>query len=126
MMLLILKSKTGDYIFCDCWQKAQKAAEVYVTTVKLWKLETDHKPADSVIDMAVTMGIELLNENQYRALQKLGTFDVKTSSWLKTRETIRKLGGAIFGDYGYDTVFEYHNGAQSYYTARGFRGLLRI
>src|SRR5690606_15875771 len=86
----------------------------------------EYKPADSAVNMANAMGVELLNEEQYRALQKLGNFDTKTSSWLKTPDDIRKLGGAIFGDYRYATVFIYHNGAESYYAARGFRGLLMV
>jgi hypothetical protein len=86
----------------------------------------EHKPENSVIDMAAAMGIELLTEEQYRELQKLGNFDAKTSSWVKTPSEIRKLGGAIFADFRYGTVFVYHNGAESYYSARGFRGLLRV
>ena len=86
----------------------------------------EHKPENNAIDMAAAMGIELLTEEQYRELQKLGKFDLKTSSWVKTPADIRKLGGAIFCDRRYDTVFLYHNGAESYYAARGFRGMLRI
>jgi hypothetical protein len=86
----------------------------------------EHKPADSAVNMAATMGVELLTEEEYRALQKLGKFDTKTSSWVKTPDDIRKLGGALFCDRRYDTVFLYHNGAESYYAARGFRGSLRV
>ena len=86
----------------------------------------ENKPANNAMDVAAAMGIELLNEEEYRELQKFGPFDAKTSSWLKTPPAIRMFGGAIFGDYRYGTVFVYHNGAQSYYAARGFRGLLRV
>ncbi|MEX0773306.1 MAG: DUF4256 domain-containing protein, partial [Balneolales bacterium] len=90
------------------------------------ELRKEHKPENNAIDMAAVMGIELLREEQYRELQKLGNFDTKTSSWLITPSEIRKLGGAIFGDFRYGNVFVYHNGAQSYYGARGFRGSLRV
>jgi hypothetical protein len=86
----------------------------------------EHKPKNSAVGMATEMGIDLLTETQYRGLQQLGKFDTKTSSWLKTPEKIRKLGGAIFGDFRFDTVFVYHNGVQSYYAGRGFRGVLRV
>jgi len=88
--------------------------------------QKEHKPVNSAMDMAAEMGIEMLNENQYRQLQELGPFDRKTSSWIETPDDIRKLGGALFCDYRYETVFVYHNSTQSYYAARGFRGLLRI
>ena len=94
--------------------------------VKHWSLEKKHKPDNNAIDMAKDMGVDLLTEEQYRELQKLGQFDLKTSSWVKTPEDIRKLGGAIFCDRRYGHVFVYHNGAESYYGARGFRGLLRV
>jgi hypothetical protein len=99
---------------------------VFVTNREAWESRREHKPADNAIDMAAVMGIELLTDEQYRKLQELGKFDTKTSSWLKTPADIRKLGGAIFGDYRYGKVFVYHNGAESYYAARGFRGSLRL
>ncbi|MFZ1331886.1 MAG: DUF4256 domain-containing protein, partial [Flavobacteriales bacterium] len=91
-----------------------------------WESRKEHKPKNTAMDLASEIGIELLTEEEYRDLQKLGPFDQKTSSWLKTPEKIRKLGGAIFGDYRFGTVFVYHNGAESYYGARGFRGVLRV
>lgn len=105
--------------------KAQKAVEVYATTM-LHQARKEHKPSDSAVNMANEMGIELLNEVQYRELQKLGEFDLKTSSWIQTPDHIRQLDGALFCDRRYNTVFVYHNGAQSYYAARGFRGLLKV
>jgi hypothetical protein len=118
--------KTGEYIFADC--SAESPAGRYNLCYDREALDSrkEAKPKDSAMDMAVAMGIELLTEEQYRQLQKLGNFDTKTSSWLKTPAEIRKLGGAIFADRRYDHVFVYHNGASSYYGARGFRGALRV
>jgi hypothetical protein len=118
--------KTGEYIFCDCSAESPKDRRSICYDHEALEERKEHKPDDSAIEMAATMGIELLTEEQYRQLQQLGNFDLKTSSWLKTPAAIRKLGGAIFGDRRYDTVFVYHNGASSYYAARGFRGLLRV
>jgi hypothetical protein len=118
--------KTDEYIFYDC--SAESPAERRSVCYDGEALESrkEHKPKNSAIDMAAAMGIELLTEEQYRELQKFESFDLKTSSWVKTPDNIRKLGGAIFCDRRYNTVFLYHNGAESYYAARGFRGLIRI
>lgn len=118
--------KTGEYLFYDCAAESPKGRRSLCYDRKALDSRKEHKPADSAMDMATAMGIELLNEEQYRALQKLGKFDTKTSSWIITPPDIRKLGGALFGDYRYGTVFVYHNGAESYYAARGFRGSLRV
>ena len=118
--------KTGEYFFYDCAAESPKGRRSVCYDREGWESRKDHRPENTAMDMAAEMGIELLTEDQYRELQKLGTFDAKTSSWLKTPADIRKLGGAIFGDYRYATVFVYHNGAQSYYAARGFRGVLRV
>ena len=118
--------KTGEYIFCDCSAESPKGRRSLCYDREALDKRKEYKPENTVIDVANAMGIELLTEEQYRELQQLGSFDAKTSSWLKTPEKIRKLGGAIFGDFRYDTVFVYHNGADSYYAARGFRGLLRV
>lgn len=118
--------KTGEYLFYDCAAESPKGRRSLCYDRKALDSRKEHKPVDSAMDMATAMGIELLNEEQYRALQKLGKFDTKTSSWIITPPDIRKLGGALFGDYRYGTVFVYHNGAESYYAARGFRGSLRV
>jgi hypothetical protein len=118
--------KTGEYIFYDCSAESPKGRRSICYDHEALEERKEHKPDDSAIEMTSTMGIELLTEEQYRELQQLGNFDLKTSSWLKTPAAIRKLGGAIFGDRRYDTVFVYHNGAPSYYAARGFRGSLRV
>ena len=118
--------KTGEFIFYDCSVESPKDRRSLCYDRQAWESRKEHKPANNVIDVADAMGIELLTEEQYRELQKLGEFDLKTSSWVKTPVEIRKLGGAIFCDRRYDTVFTYHNGADSYYAARGFRGLLRV
>jgi hypothetical protein len=118
--------KTGEYIFYDCSADSPKGRRSLCYDRKALDARKENKPKDSVIDMATAMGIELLTEEQYRALQKFGNFDTKTSSWLVTPPDIRKLGGAIFADYRYGTIFVYHNGADSYYAARGFRGSLRV
>ncbi|MES2811260.1 MAG: DUF4256 domain-containing protein [Bacteroidota bacterium] len=118
--------KTDEYIFFDCSAESPKERRSLCYDRKALELRKEHKPANNIIDVAEAMGISLLSEEQYRELQQLGKFDTKTSSWIKTPEAIRKLGGAIFADFRYDHVFVYHNGADSYYTARGFRGALRI
>jgi Protein of unknown function (DUF4256) len=118
--------KTGEYIFFDCSAESPKGRRSVCYDHEAMESRKEHKPENSAIEMASDMGIELLSEEQYRALQKLGNFDTKTSSWVKTPSDIRKLGGAIFCDRRYDTVFVYHNGAESYYAARGFRGSLRV
>ncbi|MGI1658312.1 MAG: DUF4256 domain-containing protein [Desulfitobacterium sp.] len=117
---------TGEYIFCDCSVESPKGRRSVCYDREALESRKEHKPQTSAIDMAAEMGIELLTVEQYKDLQELGKFDTKTSSWLKTPAHIRKLGGAIFGDRRYDTVFVYHNGAESYYGVRGFRGLLRV
>jgi Protein of unknown function (DUF4256) len=117
--------KTGEYIFYDCSAESPGGRRNVCYDREALDSRKEHKPKDSAVDMAAAMGIELLTEEQYRELQKLGNFDLKTSSWLKTPSDIRKLGGALFADRRYDHVFVYHNGAESYYGARGFRGSLR-
>jgi hypothetical protein len=118
--------KTGEYIFYDCAAESPKGRRSICYDHEALEARKEHKPEDSAIEMAAGMGIELLTEEQYRELQNLGNFDTKTSSWIVTPADIRKLGGAIFCDRRYDTVFVYHNGAESYYAARGFRGSLRV
>ncbi len=118
--------KTGAYIFYDCSAESPKGRRSICYDREALESRKEHKPENSAMDMAAAMGIELLTEEQYRELQKLGTFDTKTSSWVKTPSAIRKLGGALFCDRRYGTVFVYHNGAESYYAARAFRGSLRI
>jgi len=118
--------KTGEYIFYDCSAESPKGRRSVCYDREALESRKEHKPKDNAIDMAAAMGIELLTEEQYRELQKLGDFDSKTSSWVKTPSVIRKLGGALFCDRRYDTVFVYHNGAESYYAARAFRGSLRV
>lgn len=118
--------KADEYIFCDCSVESPKGRRSICYDREALESRKKHKPENNVMDMAAAMGIELLTEEQYRKLQKLGNFDTKTSSWVKTPANIRKLGGAIFCDRRYDTVFVYHNGAESYYAGRGFRGLLRV
>lgn len=118
--------KPGEYLFCDCSAESPKGRRSVCYDPEALKSRKKHKPENSAVGMAAEMGIELLTEKQYRALQKLGKFDTKTSSWLKTPPEIRNLGGAIFGDWRYGQMFVYHNGAESYYSARGFRGLLRV
>ncbi|MCL4850533.1 MAG: DUF4256 domain-containing protein [Bryobacteraceae bacterium] len=118
--------KTGEYIFYDCSAESPKGRRSLCYDREALESRKQHKPENNALDMAAAMGIELLTEEQYRELQKLGEFDTKTSSWIKTPSRIRKLGGALFCDRRYDTVFVYHNGAESYYAARGFRGSLRV
>ncbi|MFT8313737.1 MAG: DUF4256 domain-containing protein [Clostridium sp.] len=119
-------NKTGKYIFYDCSAESPKGRRSVCYDREALESRKEHKPENNAIDMAAGMGIELLTEEQYRELQKLGNFDMKTSSWVKTPSEIRKLGGAIFADFRYGNVFVYHNGAESYYGARGFRGSLRV
>lgn len=121
-----IDKKTGDYIFFDCSPETPKERRSICYDHTALEKRKEHKPRDSAMNMAEEMGIELLTEEQYRALQQLGSFDLKTSSWIATPAAIRKLGGALFCDRRYDTVFVYHNGADSYYAARGFRGSLRV
>jgi hypothetical protein len=118
--------KTGEYIFSDCSAESPKGRRSVCYDRQALESRKEHKPEDNAMDMAAAMGIELLTEAQYRELQKLGSFDTKTSSWVKTPPDIRKLGGALFCDRRYNTVFVYHNGAESYYAARAFRGRLRV
>jgi len=118
--------KTGEFIFYDCSEESPKGRRSVCYDREGLESRKEHKPANNAIDMAEAMGIELLTEEQYRELQQLGGFDAKTSSWLKTPDSIRKLGGAIFADFRYDHVFVYHNGAQSYYAARAFRAWLKV
>jgi len=118
--------KTDEYLFFDCSAESPKGRRSLCYDRQALNARKEHKPMDSAMDMAAAMGIELLTEEQYRSLQQLGEFDTKTSSWIVTPSDIRQLGGAIFGDRRYNTVFIYHNGADSYYAARGFRGSLRV
>ena len=118
--------KTGAYTFYDCSAESPKGRRSICYDRAALDARKEHKPANSAMDMATDMGIELLTEDQYRELQKLGEFDLKTSSWIQTPTDIRKLGGALYCDRRYNTVFLYHNGADSYYGARGFRGSLRV
>jgi Protein of unknown function (DUF4256) len=118
--------KTGEYIFLDCSAESPQGRRSFCYDREALEARKEHKPGNNAIDLAVSMGIELLTEEQYRELQKSGNFDSKTSSWVKTPADIRKLGGALFCDRRYNTVFVYHNGAESYYAGRGFRGSLRV
>jgi hypothetical protein len=118
--------KSGEYIFYDCSAESPKGRRSICYDHEALEARKENKPKDSAVNMAATMGIELLTEEQYRELQKLGNFDLKTSSWVKTPPGIRRLGGALFCDRRYNQVFLYHNGADSYYAARAFRGSLRV
>ena len=118
--------KTGEFLIVDCSAESPKGRRSVCYDREALESRKEHPPKDSAEGMAATMGIELLTEEQYRELQTLGEFDLKTSSWIYTPPSIRKLGGALFCDRRYDTVFLYHNGAQSYYAARGFRGMLKV
>ncbi len=117
---------TGEYIFYDCSAESPKGRRSVCYDREAQESRKEHRPENNAIDMAANMGVEILTEEQYRELQKLGNFDMKTSSWLKTPSDIRALGGAIFADFRYGKVFVYHNGAQSYYAARSFRGSLKV
>ncbi len=117
--------KTDEYLFFDCSAESPDRRSLCYDR-DAWESRKEHKPESSALEVAAMMGIEILTEEQYRAMQKLGKFDLKTSSWVKTPADIRALGGAIFCDRRYNTVFTYHNGAESYYAARGFRGVLRV
>lgn len=124
--LVAYDEKTGEYIFFDCSAETPKGRRSLCYDREALESRKEHKPASSAEDMAARLGIELLTEEEYYELQKLGSYDLKTSSWLKTPDEVRRLGGAIFGDRRYNRVFIYHNGAESYYGARGFRGSLRV
>jgi hypothetical protein len=118
--------KTGEYIFFDCSPESPKGRVAVCYDREGLESRKEHRPKNTAIDMATEMGVELLTEEQYQELQKLGEFDMKTSTWVKTPVEMRKLGGALFGDRRFGRVFLYHNGAQSYYSARGFRASLRV
>jgi hypothetical protein len=118
--------KKDEFIFCDCSPESPKGRRSVCYDHEALESRKEHKPDDSAVQMAEDMGIKLLNEEEYRSFQELGPFDTKTSSWIETPASVRKLGGAIFGDYRFGRVFIYHNGAESYYGARGFRGTLRV
>jgi hypothetical protein len=118
--------KTGEYVFFDCSPESPAGRRSLCYDQAALESRKEHKPKNSALQMAAEMGIQILTEEQYRELQNLGSFDTKTSSWIETPESIRKLGGAIFADFRYGKVFIYHNGAESYYAARGFRGSLRV
>lgn len=120
------EKNTGEYVFTDCSAESPKGRRGICYDREALESRKEHKPADSAVNLASAMGIELLTEEQYRELQTMGEFDSKTSSWVQTPAKIRKLGGALFCDRRYDTVFVYHNGAESYYAARGFRGRLKV
>lgn len=123
---VIAVGKGGQYTFCDCSAESPAGRRSLCFDREARDARKEHKPESSALEMAASMGVELLTEEQYRQLQELGEFDTKTSSWIQTPKEIRALGGALFGDRRYGRVFTYHNGAQSYYAARAFRGLLRV
>lgn len=118
--------KTGEYIFYDCSPESPSGRRSLCYDREALDARKEHKPKNCALDMAIAIGIEILDEDQYRELQSFGKFDTKSSSWIKTPPAIRKLGGAIFADYRYGTIFIYHNGAESYYASRGFRGSLKV
>jgi hypothetical protein len=124
--VIAFDNKTGEFVFFDCSPESPKDRRSLCYDHPALESRKEHKPKDSAANMAATMGIELLSEDEYRQLQALGAFDVKTSSWVATPADMRKLGGALFGDFRFGRVFFYHNGAESYYAARGFRGSLRV
>jgi hypothetical protein len=119
-------AKSSEYIFCDCSPESPKGRRSLCYDREALNARKENKPQNSAIDMATEMGIQILNEAQYRKLQQLGSFDTKTSSWIETPTSVRNLGGAVFADYRYGQVFVYHNGADSYYASRGFRGILLV
>lgn len=119
-------TETGEYLFCDCSKESPKGRRNTCYDREAHQSRKENKPENNAVDMANDMGIELMTEEVYQELQKLGSFDTKTSSWLKTPSDVRQLGGAIFGDRRYNRVFIYHNGAESYYAARGFRGIVKV
>ena len=121
-----IHKKTGEYIFYDCAPESPKERRSFCYDQEALNKRKENKPKNNAMESAKSMGIEILTEEEYRFLQTLGKFDTKTSSWLKTPENIRKLGGAIFADFRFETIFVYHNGAESYYAGRGFRGVLRV
>lgn len=124
--VVVYDKATGEYVFYDCAPESPKGRRSTCFDSEAWEARKEHKPENNAVGMAAEMGIDMLDEEQYRYLQTLGNFDAKTSSWIQTPAPIRKLGGALFADYRYDSVFVYHNGAQSYYAARGFRGLVKV
>ncbi|MFT3903052.1 MAG: DUF4256 domain-containing protein [Niabella sp.] len=124
--VIAYRKDSGEYVFCDCCAESPKGRRSICYDRDGLLSRKEHRPENSAVDMAADMGIELLTEDEYRTLQQLENFDAKTSSWLKAPDDIRILGGAIFGDFRYGKVFIYHNGAQSYYSSRGFRGMLRV
>ncbi len=119
-------AKRGELVFCDCAEESPKGRRSVCYDGEALRARKENKPRASALELAAAMGVELLDEEGYRELQKLGPFDTKTSSWLKSPATVRELGGALFGDYRFGRVFTYHNAADSYYAARGFRGVLRV
>jgi hypothetical protein len=121
-----IDTHTGEYLYYDCAAESPKGRRSLCYDREAQESRKEHKPANNVMDLAAEMGVELLTEREYRQLQQLGSFDTKTSSWVKTPDQIRTLGGAVFCDRRYNTVFLYHNGAESYYAARGFRASLRV
>ena len=125
-MLLTMIKRTSEYIFYDCSAESPAGRRSLCYDRTAFDARKENKPKDSAVNFTNAIGVELLTEEQYRELQQLGEFDLKTSSWVKTPDNIRKLGGAIFCDRRYNTVFTYHNGAESYYAARGFRGVLKV
>lgn len=124
--VVVLDDSGNEFTFVDCSKESPKGRRSFCYDRDAWESRKKYKPETSAEEMASEMGVEMLTEEQYFDLQKLGEFDTKTSSWLKTPEEVRELGGAIFGDYRFGRVFIYHNGAESYYGARGFRGILRV
>jgi hypothetical protein len=124
--VVAFNSKTNEYLFFDCSAESPSGRRSVCYDKEGLESRKEHAPKNNAVDMASEMGIEILTEEQYRQLQTIGTFDTKTSSWLKTPDSIRKLGGSIFGDFRFGTVFIYHNGAQSYYGSRGFRGCIKV
>jgi len=124
--VVIFDKNSKEICFVDCSTESPKGRRSFCYDREAWEKRKEHKPENTALDFAKEIGIEILDEEQYRKLQELGNFDLKTSSWIKTPEKIRKLGGALFCDKRFDTVFTYHNGAESYYAARGFRGLIKL